>query len=216
MRQHLYGAIARIEAVQEYPTRSTRPRRAEIGRRILIVEDNADARQALRWALERMGHEIFEADSGQSAVEATLAEHPDIALIGIGLPEFDGYEVARRIRSAPELRGIVLFALTGYGQPEDRRKALQAGFDAHLVKPLDFDQLAFMIEPGGQTPLQSGALQTNRGECRLGIFFSSTPLSTASSPSPIANGPRLIRIPDAPERRYRSHKFVHGDARPRL
>ena len=146
--------MPRIEPVQEYPTRRTRPMRAEIGRRILIVEDNADARLALRWALERMGHEIFEADSGQTAVETALAEHPDIALVDISLPEFDGYEVARRIRSAPELRGIVLFALTGYGQPEDRWKALQAGFDEHLVKPLDFDQLAFMIEPRGQTPLQ--------------------------------------------------------------
>ena len=97
--------------------------RTELSRRILIVEDNVDAREALREALEMAGHQIFEAGSGASGVESALANRPDVALIDIGLPGFDGYEVARQIRSASEVRGMTLIALTGYGLPEDRAKS---------------------------------------------------------------------------------------------
>ncbi len=137
--------IPRIEHADGNIAKPIAPVRSELRRRILIVEDNADAREALREALELAGHEIFEAASGDSGVEAALANHPDVALIDIGLPGFDGYEVARRIRSASTAHGMTLIALTGYGAPEDRQKAEQAGFDAHLVKPLDFDQLAGML-----------------------------------------------------------------------
>jgi signal transduction histidine kinase/ActR/RegA family two-component response regulator len=137
--------IPRIETSAETATKQDAPARAETGRRILIVEDNADAREALREALEKAGHEIFEASSGTGGVESALANRPDVALIDIGLPEFDGYEVARRIRSATPIRGMMLVALTGYGLPEDRRRAEQAGFDAHLVKPLDFARLADLL-----------------------------------------------------------------------
>ena len=100
------------------------------------------------------GHEIFEADSGASGVESALANRPDVALIDIGLPGFDGYEVARRIRSASEVRGMMLIALTGYGLPEDRQRAEQAGFDAHLVKPLDFEQLTDLLTAFDATDLK--------------------------------------------------------------
>ena len=105
------------------------------------------------------GHKIFEAGSGASGVESALANRPDVALIDIGLPEFDGYEVARRIRSASDVQGMRLIALTGYGSPEDRQKAEQAGFDTHLVKPLDFDQLAGLLTEFGEPVLQKSAVR---------------------------------------------------------
>ncbi len=151
--------IPRIEATavsQPTATRTT-PVRSRRGRRILIVEDNNDAREALREALEMAGHEIFEADSGASGVESALANHPDTALIDIGLPGFDGYEVARRIRSSSENPGIMLIALTGYGSPEDRRRAKEAGFDTHLVKPLSFDLLDDLLTTGGEPVLVKSA-----------------------------------------------------------
>ncbi|MGC2495658.1 MASE1 domain-containing protein [Candidatus Binatus sp.] len=151
--------IPRIEARIVAQTTATRtaPVRSRRGRRILIVEDNTDAREALRVALEMSGHEIFEADSGASGVESALANHPDAALIDIGLPGFDGYEVARRIRSSAENRGIMLIALTGYGSPEDRRRAKQAGFDTHLVKPLNFDLLDDLLTTPGEPILEKSA-----------------------------------------------------------
>lgn len=138
--------VPRIDRVTESTASRPAPARAEYGRRILIVEDNADAREALREALELAGHKIFEAGSGASGIESALANRPDVALIDIGLPGFDGYEVARRIRSTSEIQGMMLIALTGYGLPEDRRKAEQAGFDAHFVKPLDFDELTDFLK----------------------------------------------------------------------
>jgi two-component system, sensor histidine kinase len=115
--------------------------------RIVIVEDNGDTRQMLRVALELSGHEVHDAIDGPGGLDAILRERPDLALIDIGLPEFDGYEVARKVRGA--LGGtILLVALTGYGQPDDRRQALDAGFDAHLVKPVEPDALLGVIRAG--------------------------------------------------------------------
>jgi signal transduction histidine kinase/ActR/RegA family two-component response regulator len=149
--------IPRIEKVTESTTTRIAPVRSKRGRRILIVEDNADAREALREALEMSGHEIFEADSGASGVESALANRPDTALIDIGLPGFDGYEVARRIRSSSESQGMILIALTGYGSPEDRRRAEQAGFDTHLVKPLNFDMLDDLLTGESEPDLKKSA-----------------------------------------------------------
>ncbi len=109
---------------------------AEPGRRrIVVVEDNADAREMLRFSLELAGHEVHEAHDGPSGLATILRVRPDVALVDVGLPELDGYEVARQVR-AKVGSTIHLVALTGYGQPDDRRQALQAGFDAHLVKPV--------------------------------------------------------------------------------
>jgi signal transduction histidine kinase/ActR/RegA family two-component response regulator len=149
--------IPRIEQVEQITSKPIAPARSQRRRRILIVEDNTDAREALREALEMAGHKIFEAGSGASGVESALANRPDVALIDIGLPGFDGYEVARRIRSASDVQGMRLIALTGYGSPEDRRKAEQAGFDTHLVKPLDFDELAGLLTAFGEPVLQKSA-----------------------------------------------------------
>jgi PAS domain S-box-containing protein len=109
-------------------------------RRVLVVEDNEDSRDMLRQVLEHAGHEVHDAGDGPQGVDAALRLEPDVALIDVGLPEIDGYEVARRIRAqvGPDM---VLVALTGYGLAEDRDRALAAGFDLHLVKPIDFERL---------------------------------------------------------------------------
>jgi CheY-like chemotaxis protein len=114
------------------------------GRSILIVEDNADARDALSVLLELEGHVVAAAGEGHQALELVRAKDPDIALVDIGLPGIDGYEVARRVR-ALDGRRPVLIALTGYGQPEDRRRASEAGFDDLLVKPVDPTALATLL-----------------------------------------------------------------------
>ncbi len=115
------------------------------GRRILLVEDHGDGRQMLADLLRLWGHEVAEAEDGVAGLERLRRELPDVALIDIGLPGLDGYEVARRAR-AEAGRGVRLIAVTGYGQPADRRRALEAGFDAHLVKPVNLEQLRRLLE----------------------------------------------------------------------
>lgn len=118
----------------------------DTSRQILIVEDNRDGRESLRILLQLWGYKVLVAENGLQAVEMALTEHPDIALVDIGLPVLDGYEVARRLRSGPHGHRIHLIALTGYGQPEDRRRALEAGFDAHLIKPVEPEDLGRLLE----------------------------------------------------------------------
>jgi CheY-like chemotaxis protein len=111
---------------------------------MLVVEDNEDAREMLRTCLQLDGHRVVTAADGMDGLELALKSRPEIALIDIGLPRLDGYEVARRIRRALGSQ-MTLIALTGYGQSEDRRRATQAGFDTHLVKPVDPDELARVL-----------------------------------------------------------------------
>jgi signal transduction histidine kinase len=106
------------------------------GRRVLIVDDNVDAADSLATLLEMSGHQVHAAYSGLTALDLAESLRPDVVFLDIGLPGLDGYEVARRIRKNPECAGMVLVALTGYGQDEDRRKSQEAGFDQHLVKPV--------------------------------------------------------------------------------
>ncbi len=114
-------------------------------RRILLVEDNQDAREMMRQYLEMAGHTVFEADDGTVALQAARALRPDVAIIDIGLPGLDGYAVARELRTMPEGKSLRLVAVTGYGMPDDRRRAREAGFDAHVVKPVDPDELARLL-----------------------------------------------------------------------
>lgn len=109
--------------------------------RILVVDDNADAAELLAMALEMDGHEVSTAHSGAAALDAIAAYRPDAVLLDIGMPGMDGYEVARRLRQEPALCQVTLVALTGYGQDEDRERTRSAGFDYHLVKPVDMDAL---------------------------------------------------------------------------
>ncbi|MFZ6644924.1 ATP-binding protein [Undibacterium sp. TJN25] len=112
---------------------------------ILLVEDNRDAREMMAALLDMHGHQVIEADTGEEGVLRALEHKPGIAIIDIGLPDIDGYQVAARIRSHPALRGTLLIALTGYGQLADQQRALGAGFDYHLVKPVDIDRLMDII-----------------------------------------------------------------------
>ena len=119
-------------------------------RRILIIEDNGDARDMLRAQLERAGHEVHAAADGPAGVEAAAAARPEIVLIDVGLPGFDGFEVARRIRAAAWGTSMRLVALTGYGQADDRRQALEAGCDLHLTKPVMPERLAEILAGAGE------------------------------------------------------------------
>jgi two-component system CheB/CheR fusion protein len=127
-----------VEPRQEPPPQSVEPNvRALSGRRILVVDDNKDAADSMRMLLRLTGNEIRVANDGLEALEAAEQFRPDLVLLDIGLPKLNGYEVAERIRQQPWGRDIILVALTGWGQDEDRRRSQAAGFNLHLVKPVD-------------------------------------------------------------------------------
>ncbi len=125
------------------------------GRRVLVVDDNRDAADLLSESLGLLGFEVCVAYDGPSALEAADHFRPELALLDIGLPVMDGYEVARRLRDRAELRDLRLVALTGYGQESDRRRSRDAGFHAHLVKPLDLNALAALLERLAPSPSPS-------------------------------------------------------------
>lgn len=110
-------------------------------RRILVVDDNVDAARSLSMLLALEGHDVRVAHDGPGALRAAEEFQPDVVLLDIGLPRMDGYQVARRLRERREMEKVVLIALTGYGQDDDRRRSQEAGFNAHLVKPVDLDAL---------------------------------------------------------------------------
>jgi signal transduction histidine kinase len=114
-------------------------------RRILVADDNNDALESLATLLQLGGHEVYTAANGQLALEYAERHRPEVALLDIGMPMLDGYEVARRIRAQPWGQRITLVALTGWGQDSDRRRSREAGFDSHLVKPLDLEKLTELL-----------------------------------------------------------------------
>jgi CheY-like chemotaxis protein len=127
--------------------RSRRPgrlRRARPPEPVLVVEDNADARLALVELLELWGYRVEGVASGEEALEKAAEEQPAIALVDLDLPGIDGFEVAQRLRQAKKDR--LLIAMSGFGQTEDRQRSFAAGFDRHLVKPVDPDRLAQILE----------------------------------------------------------------------
>ena len=115
------------------------------GRRILVVDDNKDSADSLAMLLQVLGHEVRTAYSGPNAVKVALAFVPELVLLDIGMPGMDGYEVARRLRGEAILQKTLLVAQTGWGQEEDRFRALQAGFDHHLVKPVELTALQTLL-----------------------------------------------------------------------
>src|SRR5262249_46799779 len=120
--------------------------RARTRRRLLVVDDNRDFANTLSMLLETFGHEVRTVYDGKAAVPAATEYHPDAVLLDIGLPGMNGYDVARELRSTPALSRMKLVAFTGYGQEEDRRRVRQAGFDFHLVKPVEVAELARVID----------------------------------------------------------------------
>jgi two-component system, chemotaxis family, CheB/CheR fusion protein len=122
-------------------------------RRCLIIEDNVDAAESMGLLLELAGHEVALATDGPSGLEKARQLRPEVVLCDIGLPGgMDGHAVARAFRADPDLASACLIALTGYGQEEDRRRALDAGFDAHLTKPADLERLKRLVEECGPVP----------------------------------------------------------------
>jgi two-component system, sensor histidine kinase len=121
-------------------------------RHVVLIEDNPDFRDALRDLLEMWGHRVEEAADGKRGLERVVASRPEIALIDLGLPGLDGYNVAKAIRAAAGGDRIRLIAVTGYGQPADRDRARDAGFDAYVVKPVDEEELLRLLENVGVAP----------------------------------------------------------------
>jgi signal transduction histidine kinase/CheY-like chemotaxis protein len=118
-------------------------------RRVLVVDDNRDSAESLALMLEMSGSEARTAHDGPAAIDAASEFRPDLVLLDIGLPELTGYEVCRRIRQEPWGREMLLVAVTGWGQDDDREKSRQAGFDAHFVKPIEFDAIRALLANAG-------------------------------------------------------------------
>jgi two-component system, sensor histidine kinase len=115
-------------------------------RRVVLIEDNPDILDTTRALLEECGHEVLAAGDGTSGVALVIEAQPALALIDLGLPDIDGYEVARRLRARSELHGVRLVALSGYGQADNRARAYAAGFDAHIVKPARAEELEKQLD----------------------------------------------------------------------
>jgi CheY-like chemotaxis protein len=130
------------------PTAARAPRAADRDMRlsVLVVEDNPDVAETTADALELFGYAVRIARDAEEGLRACLESLPDVGLFDIGLPGRSGYDLARDIRARLGRDGVRLVAVTGYGQDEDRRRAFEAGFDAHLVKPVDLDELRAVIE----------------------------------------------------------------------
>jgi CheY-like chemotaxis protein/two-component sensor histidine kinase len=142
--------LPRIDAPAQAPRAEAPAQTRKSALRVLVIEDNDDTREMLGILLRAEGHEVSEAADGPSAIRAFCDFQPDAAIVDVGLPGMDGYEVARQIR-AMDGRRIRLVAVTGYGGPDDRHRARQAGFDLHITKPVDPSKLLELI---GSAPIR--------------------------------------------------------------
>ena len=124
--------------------------------KVLLIEDNDDGREMMATMLASFGYPVLQAGDGLEGVRVAFAERPDVALVDIGLPGIDGYEVARRLRQEAATHGIRLIALTGYGLAEDQRRVLEAGFDLHLVKPVELNALLEQLADPALRPRGAG------------------------------------------------------------
>jgi signal transduction histidine kinase len=139
--------LAQEERKTGQSSRPAPPANVLSSQRILVVDDNRDAAESLRMLLRLLGAETEVAFSGHEALAAVEKFRPAVVLLDLGMPDMDGYEVARRIRERAEFDHVTLIALTGWGQDEDRRRAQTAGFDHHLVKPADLSSLKALLTP---------------------------------------------------------------------
>ena len=129
--------LPRVPAPATRTVADPRPEMMQTMKRVLVVDDNADSAESLSLLLELMGHTVRTAHDGEEALEQAEAFRPELVLMDIGMPRMDGYEAARRLRQLPWAEGVVIVALTGWGQDEDKRRSEEAGFDQHLIKPVD-------------------------------------------------------------------------------
>jgi len=147
--------LPRAEAPQASVPATAAPEPASAKPAVLLIEDNEDGREMMATMLDVYGYPVLQSADGLDGVAQALAQLPKVALVDIGLPGIDGYEVARRLRADPQTRAMRLIALTGYGLAEDQRRVLEAGFDMHLVKPVDIAQLLGAL--GEPAPLRAAA-----------------------------------------------------------
>ena len=142
--------IVRLPAVFPYDAEGPADRRAGPSgtgtSRFLVADDLADSADSLALLLRQYGHEVHTAYDGAQAFAAAARVRPRIAVLDLGMPKLNGYDLARKIRGQPWGKDILLVALSGWGQQEDRRRSKEAGFNHHLVKPLDFDELAAVMK----------------------------------------------------------------------
>ena len=115
-------------------------------RTVLVVDDNRDAADTLAMLLDMDGYDTLVAHSGQDALDAVRRDRPDAVILDIGMPDLNGYEVARRIREEPRGRDVFLLAITGWGHPDDVARAKTAGFNEHLTKPVDAENVVRLLE----------------------------------------------------------------------
>lgn len=143
--------IVRLPNLAEHPVKDEMPQVTAPGisqacpRRVLIVDDNSDASETLEMLLQLWGYEVRSVHSGLEALEVAPEYRPEVVLLDIGLPGMSGYDVAQRLREVPGFSDVVLVAVTGYGQDNDRSRSRDAGFDHHLVKPVEPDKLQALI-----------------------------------------------------------------------
>ncbi|MFL6717217.1 MAG: ATP-binding protein [Burkholderiaceae bacterium] len=140
-------SLPRVETQEEQdepgkPVRATAPAKS---RRMLVVDDNVDAAHMLAMLLEATGHKTMVEHTAKSALERARRDLPDVCLLDIGLPDLDGNDLARQLRAQPETEGCILIAITGYGQEQDRRRTAESGFNYHLVKPVNMEQLLDLL-----------------------------------------------------------------------
>src|SRR5262249_19783717 len=146
------------------PTNGAAPREVRAAsRRVLVVDDNVDGAKTLATLLRLSGHQAQTAFDGAAAITEAQAVRPEVILLDIGLPRIDGYEVARRLRQRSDMQEVLLVALTGYGQEEDRRSCLEAGFNAYLVKPVDLATLKSLLDHSNELPAAHSLSEPNDG-----------------------------------------------------
>jgi signal transduction histidine kinase/CheY-like chemotaxis protein len=132
-------------AAPRLPAETPAPAKPPAGLRILVADDNRDAAETMAMVFEAMGHNVRHVNDGEAAVDEAIAFKPQVVLLDIGMPKLNGYEACRKIRMQPAGAAMQIIAITGWGQPEDRLKSQDAGFDHHLVKPVDPAAVAQLI-----------------------------------------------------------------------
>jgi CheY-like chemotaxis protein len=190
---------------------------------VLVVEDNRDAAASLAALLSEQGHQVDVAGDGQAAIQRVRAQRPDVVLMDIGLPGLDGYEVARRLREQEGLTDALLVAVSGYGQLRDRLRSREAGFDDHLLKPIDYERLAPLLarckprpargaaeQPGDRPPApppegagrppasSAAATRTDKPSYRVLLIDDSEPVAQVSREVLQAEGHEVIVAHDGP------------------
>jgi len=165
-----------VRAATSAPASRLRPQVRD-GARIVVVEDNEDSRELICELLAGEGYNCHTAATGPAGLALVNELRPDIVILDLGLPEVDGFEVARRIRRDPRHDGACLIALTGYGQSSDRAAAKEAGFDEHLVKPVQPEQLLRLLsdlkQPRGASP--TGSIAASTGAAAAAVTATARP-----------------------------------------